>query len=101
MEEKRHCLRCFLEEIDPAAYERDIKRILDHMEPGERAKDRVRDARLSACRTCGYLNAGTCTACGCFVELRASMRTGHCPYHRWETKRQEEGTDRRGQGKSR
>ena len=34
---------------------------------------------------CSYLNAGTCTACGCFVELRAALRTGHCPYRKWES----------------
>ena len=81
---ERHCLRCFLEEIDPKAYERDIKRILDHMESGERAGEDVRKDRLKACRMCSYLNAGTCTACGCFVELRAALRTGRCPYHKWD-----------------
>ena len=39
---ERHCLRCLLEEIDPKAYARDIQRILDHMEPGERAGEDIR-----------------------------------------------------------
>ncbi len=82
---ERHCLRCLLEEIDPKAYARDIQRILDHMEPGERAGEDIRKGRLEACRSCNYLNAGTCTACGCFVELRAALRTGHCPYRKWES----------------
>ncbi len=66
---ERHCLRCLLEEIDPKAYARDIQRILDHMEPGERAGEDIRKG----------------TACGCFVELRAALRTGHCPYRKWES----------------
>ncbi len=59
---ERHCLRCLLEEIDPKAYARDIQRILDHMEPGERAGEDIRKG-----------------------ELRAALRTGHCPYRKWES----------------
>lgn len=27
--------------------------------------------------------AGTCGACGCYVELRATARAGHCPHKKW------------------
>lgn len=70
---KKHCIRCLLEEIDPEAYERDIRRILIHMEPHEKASDAVYHWRLSVCRDCDYLSKGTCNACGCFVELRAAL----------------------------
>jgi hypothetical protein len=78
------CRKCFLEEIDPAAYERDIKRLLLLMEPSEKASEGKYQARLSVCRACGYLNQATCDACGCYVELRAAKQDGRCPYHRWQ-----------------
>ena len=37
-EGKKPCLKCLLAQIDPAAYERDIKRLLDAMKPGEKVK---------------------------------------------------------------
>ena len=55
---KKHCIRCLLEEIDPEAYERDIRRILIHMEPHEKASDAVYHWRLSVCRDCDYLSKG-------------------------------------------
>ena len=52
-----------------------------------KARDRVDDAeyerRLTICQDCDYLNAGTCSACGCYVELRAISKTGRCPYKKW------------------
>ena len=78
------CRKCFLEEIDPEAYERDIKRLLDLMEPEEKAKEPVVRERLAVCRTCSYLGRATCNACGCFVELRAALRDGRCPYGKWK-----------------
>lgn len=82
-EMKEHCIRCLLEEIDPEAYERDIRRILVHMEPGEKAAEPDIRRRLAVCRECDYLSKGTCNACGCFVELRAALRDGKCPYRKW------------------
>ena len=32
----------------------------------------LRESRLSVCQDCEKLNAGTCMACGCYVELRAA-----------------------------
>lgn len=39
--------------------------------------------RLHICKKCEKLNAGTCGACGCYVELRALTPYSHCPYDRW------------------
>lgn len=41
------------------------------------------ESRLSICKSCDLLNAGTCGACGCYVELRAAAKAGHCPYKKW------------------
>ena len=41
------------------------------------------ESRLAFCKECELLNAGTCGACGCYVELRAAAKVGHCPYRKW------------------
>ena len=41
------------------------------------------EERLTSCKQCELLNAGTCGACGCYVELRATARAGHCPHKKW------------------
>ena len=46
-------------------------------------KDILYARRLDACKGCGFLEAGTCGACGCYVELRAASKRGRCPYKKW------------------
>ena len=41
------------------------------------------EERLSICKACNYLVNGMCRACGCFVELRASIKTNSCSYNKW------------------
>ena len=41
------------------------------------------ERRLTVCKTCELLNAGTCGACGCYVELRAAAAVSKCPYKKW------------------
>lgn len=41
------------------------------------------ERRLSVCKSCEKLNAGTCNACGCYVELRALTEVSHCPHRKW------------------
>lgn len=41
------------------------------------------EKRLSICKSCDFLNAGTCLKCGCYVELRAAGKNSHCPAKKW------------------
>lgn len=77
------CRRCLLEEFDEAAYIRILKDHIERTPQKERTPENVYAGRLAACRECDFLEAGTCRACGCYVELRAASKRGHCPYHKW------------------
>jgi hypothetical protein len=44
----------------------------------------VTAARLNVCRECEKINQGTCLACGCYVEIRAALKNGKCPYNKWK-----------------
>lgn len=80
---ERRCLRCLLEEFDEAAYIRTLKDHIEATPERERTPPDVYNKRLAACKHCDYLTAGTCTACGCYVELRAASWRGRCPYQKW------------------
>lgn len=76
------CKRCLLREMT----EQDQAKI-SHYREAIREEDRVSsgeyERRLSVCKDCDRLNSGTCTACGCYVELRALGKESRCPYKLW------------------
>lgn len=80
---RKPCTRCLLREADEEAYQRQLKRYLDLMDPALKAGREVYESRLAVCKACDYLEAGSCRACGCFVELRAATKKGKCPYKKW------------------
>lgn len=49
----------------------------------DRVSDTLYEERLSVCKTCEKLNAGTCNSCGCYVELRALGKVSSCPNKKW------------------
>ncbi|MBO4604332.1 MAG: hypothetical protein J5657_03415 [Clostridiales bacterium] len=51
--------------------------------PEELVSDEVLSERLVFCKECEKINQGTCLACGCYVEIRAAMKKGKCPYRKW------------------
>jgi hypothetical protein len=80
---EKHCLRCLLQEYDEEAYLSKLKRVILLMKASERAPEEVTGKRLDTCRQCDYLERGTCLACGCYVELKAVYKDGHCPKKKW------------------
>jgi len=76
------CKKCLLREMAEA----DITMIAKYKEAikeKDRVSEEIYEARLSVCKSCEFLNAGTCGACGCYVELRAAAKAGKCPYKKW------------------
>lgn len=66
--------------------EADVKMIeiyKDKIKMVDRANEETYEMRLSVCKSCDLLNAGTCFACGCYVELRAVVKTSKCPRKKW------------------
>jgi hypothetical protein len=45
--------------------------------------------RLETCRACDRRNGKRCTACGCWIAVKARGRTFACPLGRWEEVRDE------------
>lgn len=84
---KKPCLRCLIRDIPD---EKELHRILleriEQLPPEERASDELVSLRLARCLECPSLNHGTCTECGCYVELRSARLNKGCPHvpSRWE-----------------
>jgi hypothetical protein len=77
------CTRCLLKDYSKEVYERLIVEGLKALPAEDLANGNVTAARLSVCEACEKLNQGTCLACGCYVEIRAALKTGKCPYSKW------------------
>ncbi len=77
------CKKCLLREMA----EEDYRQIVKYQE-AIKLEDRVSlqeyERRLAVCKVCDLLNAGTCGACGCYVELRAIAVVGQCPHKKWQ-----------------
>lgn len=60
-----------------------IEKYREAIKREDRVGEQEYECRLARCKECDYLNSGTCGACGCYVELRAAAKAGHCPYKWW------------------
>lgn len=60
-----------------------IEKYRQAIKKADRVSEQKYKERLEVCRECDLLNAGTCGACGCYVELRAAAKIGKCPHRKW------------------
>ncbi len=79
---KRICKKCLLREL-AVEDQKNIQRYLDAIKQKDRVQEQVYEKRLVICKSCDRLSEATCQACGCYVELRAALRHGRCPYKKW------------------
>lgn len=80
---KRHCYRCLLREMDEKAYMEKLHRYIELLNQDVKTAQKTYEGRLNVCKSCDHLEAGTCLACGCYVELRAAVKKNKCPYKKW------------------
>lgn len=76
------CKKCLLREMAEAD-QKMIEKYRAAIKAADRIDEAGYEARLAVCRECELLNAGTCGACGCYVELRAAAKVSRCPYKKW------------------
>lgn len=86
--EQRICTRCLLRELagTDAAKQTELAMIEKYKQAireAERVPEQEYERRLALCGDCERLVAGTCTACGCYVELRAVAKVSRCPKKKW------------------
>lgn len=74
----RICKRCLLREQPGEEYFQKLENYIANLEEEDRVSQEVYEKRLEICGKCEYLMQGMCRLCGCFVELRASLRVRKC-----------------------
>ncbi|MCI9079348.1 MAG: hypothetical protein HFH68_10565 [Lachnospiraceae bacterium] len=77
------CKRCLLRDMAEAD-QKMLEKYRDAIKEADRVGEEEYERRLAICKECELLNAGTCGACGCYVELRAVAKAGRCPYKKWQ-----------------
>lgn len=76
------CKKCLIG-LDAENYLQLIEKNRAAVPTRERTDDELYAQRIHLCEDCRYLRGATCTACGCYVELRAIRKASHCPYRWW------------------
>lgn len=79
---QRICKKCLLRDL-AVQDQKNMQRYLDAIKIQDRTDENTYEKRLAICRECDKLFEATCQACGCYVELRAAIRHGRCPYKKW------------------
>ena len=82
MEQQRICKKCLLRDL-AAEDQKNIGKYIGAIKPQDRTDGEAYEERLAVCMKCEKLVEATCQACGCYVELRAAIRHGRCPYQKW------------------
>ena len=47
------------------------------------AKESIVRDRIKLCEGCEFLHNNRCSECGCFIALKAGLKSEKCPLNRW------------------
>ena len=83
MDRKKDCPKCPGRQFGEEDYKKDLEKYISLIKAADRAEEEERKRRLEICAECGKNIQGTCIECGCYVEIRASLKTGRCPGRKW------------------
>jgi hypothetical protein len=73
------CKKCLVKDMPEEAYFKNLYEYIDSIDKDFKVSDEEYERRLELCKLCDNLLNGMCRKCGCFVELRAAMKTKNCP----------------------
>ncbi len=85
MEDRRMCKRCLLSDMSEDGLRERVYEYIESLSGDIKVEPGIYEQRLEQCRECDKLFNGMCRACGCFVEMRAAIKSNSCPdiSHRW------------------
>ena len=82
---RRYCRKCETPRTGEEFFAQ-LSRIRKNLDEELKVTDAVYEQRLDQCMACESLLEGMCRICGCYVELRASLKKNACPavHPKWE-----------------
>lgn len=75
----RECKRCLLYEAGEKVTYKEICDYIATIDQKEKVDNTTYNERLKMCKQCDELISGMCRKCGCYVEIRAMLKTSECP----------------------
>ena len=83
-ENLRICRRCLTRDmVGQEEYFRTLRDYVENLDVDVKTPEDLYEERLTVCKECDMLFQGMCRKCGCYVELRAAVKTNCCPGKRW------------------
>ena len=84
MDSQRICKKCLTREMTESGEQfKNMWDYIDNLSGDVKTSDPEYERRLSICKECEMLLAGMCRKCGCYVEMRAALKTNECPDYNW------------------
>lgn len=77
------CRKCLFEQKEYLEYLEKVDFLIDQMEEEQRIDAERYKERINICSNCNYKVEEICTACGCFIKIRAAKKQKNCPYQKW------------------
>lgn len=71
--------KCLLKQAGETELAQNIEEYVSALSEEIKADEQLYRQRLSICESCVHLLSGTCTKCGCYVEMRAAVKNNRCP----------------------
>lgn len=73
------CKKCLLYEAGEKVTYDEIMNYVATLDKKDLVAENVYDNRIKHCKNCDFLISGMCRKCGCYVEVRARLKTQNCP----------------------
>lgn len=80
---QRYCRKCLTRDMNQREYFKNLHQYIQNLDADKKTDTVTYEKRVAVCKECERLMDGMCNACGCYVELRASMKDRKCPYLYW------------------
>ena len=73
------CLKCRDMNLSGECLTEYLDRVIGELESEDRVSEETYRARISVCASCPNRWQATCRLCGCYCQIRASIRKNRCP----------------------
>lgn len=78
-EDWRFCKKCLIRDFDEGELFQTMQDYIARIDTEIKTPQEEYERRLAICTECEKLIGGMCGACGCYVEMRAAVKTHYCP----------------------
>lgn len=78
-EDWRFCKKCLVRDFDAGDLFRTMQEYIARIDEDIKTPQEEYEKRLGICTECDSLMNGMCGVCGCYVEMRAAVRSHYCP----------------------